>query len=53
MITISLTEKTEQHICSDSKSKNLISQSANNIRHTAILIEADYITFFMSADKCD
>ena len=50
---MSLIKKTEQHMFSDNENENFIFQFVNNIRHTVILIKADHITFFMSADECD
>ena len=50
-MTVSLMKKTEQHMSSDSESENLISQSASSIRYIAILIRADHIAFFTSADE--
>ncbi len=50
-MTVFLTEKTEQHMHSDNENENLISQSASNIKHTIILIKADHIIFFTSADE--
>ena len=53
MMTVFLTEKTEQHMHSDNESDNLIFQSASSIRHIIISIEADHIALFMSADEHD
>ena len=53
MITMSSIEKIEQHMFSNNESENLISQSANSIRHTAVSIKTDHIIFFMFADECN
>ena len=53
MMTVFLTEMTEQHMHSNSESINLIFQSASNIKYTVVLIKACDITLFMSADECN
>ena len=51
MIIIFSAEKTEQHMFSNNENENLIFQFTSNIKYIVILIEADYITFFTSANE--